>query len=143
MLEGLLTNDAEIALYLIGAYRDNETGPEHPLTISAQMLEQSGVTLTRLELNPLPADQVELLISDATGAETESIDSLAHLVYARTEGNPFFINQLLQSLYTDGIFQFDPARGMWNWKLEQVKACLLYTSPSPRDRQKSRMPSSA
>ena len=27
--------------------------------------------------------------------------------------------------------------------VESVKACLLYTSPSPRDRQKSRMPSSA
>jgi len=27
--------------------------------------------------------------------------------------------------------------------LEQLKSCLLYTSPSPRDRQKSRMPSSA
>ena len=26
---------------------------------------------------------------------------------------------------------------------QQVKSCLLYTSPSPRDRQKSRMPSSA
>ena len=26
---------------------------------------------------------------------------------------------------------------------EQIKPCLLYTSPSPRDRQKSRMPSSA
>ena len=25
----------------------------------------------------------------------------------------------------------------------QVQVCLLYTSPSPRDRQKSRMPSSA
>src|SRR5665213_3906499 len=25
----------------------------------------------------------------------------------------------------------------------QLEACLLYTSPSPRDRQKSRMPSSA
>ena len=25
----------------------------------------------------------------------------------------------------------------------RAKACLLYTSPSPRDRQKSRMPSSA
>ena len=25
----------------------------------------------------------------------------------------------------------------------KIKACLLYTSPSPRDRQKSRMPSSA
>ena len=31
-----------------------------------------------------------------------------------------------------------------NWRLAcQVKICLLYTSPSPRDRQKSRMPSSA
>ena len=27
--------------------------------------------------------------------------------------------------------------------LERLKLCLLYTSPSPRDRQKSRMPSSA
>ena len=29
------------------------------------------------------------------------------------------------------------------FKVNQAKACLLYTSPSPRDRQKSRMPSSA
>ena len=28
-------------------------------------------------------------------------------------------------------------------QLDQLSACLLYTSPSPRDRQKSRMPSSA
>ena len=27
--------------------------------------------------------------------------------------------------------------------LELAERCLLYTSPSPRDRQKSRMPSSA
>ena len=27
--------------------------------------------------------------------------------------------------------------------LKMYKGCLLYTSPSPRDRQKSRMPSSA
>ena len=28
-------------------------------------------------------------------------------------------------------------------RVEEGKSCLLYTSPSPRDRQKSRMPSSA
>ena len=31
---------------------------------------------------------------------------------------------------------------MW-LEIQQVKDCLLYTSPSPRDRQKSRMPSCA
>ena len=30
-----------------------------------------------------------------------------------------------------------------NPKIRNVHICLLYTSPSPRDRQKSRMPSSA
>ena len=30
-----------------------------------------------------------------------------------------------------------------NTAFSQVANCLLYTSPSPRDRQKSRMPSSA
>ena len=28
-------------------------------------------------------------------------------------------------------------------EIDALAACLLYTSPSPRDRQKSRMPSSA
>src|SRR5678810_1481395 len=39
----------------------------------------------------------------------------------------------------------DPIDFGHNWRIsgivEQGKLCLLYTSPSPRDRQKSRMPS--
>ena len=30
-----------------------------------------------------------------------------------------------------------------NWVIEQSNICLLYTSPSPRDKRQSRMPSSA
>ena len=33
--------------------------------------------------------------------------------------------------------------GYWAWDPVENMSCLLYTSPSPRDRQKSRMPSSA
>src|SRR5665213_315130 len=35
------------------------------------------------------------------------------------------------------------AQGVDSCGPSQLQACLLYTSPSPRDRQKSRMPSSA
>ena len=31
----------------------------------------------------------------------------------------------------------------WSMTDEDVKSCLLYTSPSPRDKRQSRMPSSA
>ena len=46
----------------------------------------------------------------------------------------------------------DPHHHFWDHRLERIPyqeyllpelVCLLYTSPSPRDRQKSRMPSSA
>ena len=37
----------------------------------------------------------------------------------------------------------DPADGLDLILAEVAKACLLYTSPSPRDRTRSRMPSTA
>ena len=41
-----------------------------------------------------------------------------------------------------GTITLEP--GLWSLSnFGQVLVCLLYTSPSPRDRQKSRMPSSA
>ena len=45
-----------------------------------------------------------------------------------------------------GVMTFEPMPVMFfNKKIEnhRINSCLLYTSPSPRDRQKSRMPSSA
>ena len=36
-----------------------------------------------------------------------------------------------------------PPTGAWRPPFQQAYACLLYTSPSPRDRTRSRMPSSA
>ena len=41
---------------------------------------------------------------------------------------------------TDNIFNVKETTGL---KRKDIFTCLLYTSPSPRDRQKSRMPSSA
>ena len=37
----------------------------------------------------------------------------------------------------------DTTSGDIELKINEYQTCLLYTSPSPRDRQKSRMPSSA
>ena len=40
-------------------------------------------------------------------------------------------------------FVKEVAESYYYWYDELAEVCLLYTSPSPRDRQKSRMPSSA
>ena len=41
------------------------------------------------------------------------------------------------------IFKHPEPDGPGFWVVTKYDDCLLYTSPSPRDRQKSRMPSSA
>src|SRR5664280_2400993 len=49
----------------------------------------------------------------------------------------------LHQLSNDLYGEFDPDGPHYWAKTQPVHRCLLYTSPSPRDRTRSRMPSSA
>ena len=52
---------------------------------------------------------------------------------------PFVVRKLINLQIGESIRDHGPS----SHKNKQGTPCLLYTSPSPRDRQKSRMPSSA
>ena len=54
----------------------------------------------------------------------------------------YFGKARLNTARTDGNIYSTPLDFPWEPE-ERTQSCLLYTSPSPRDRQKSRMPSSA
>ena len=47
------------------------------------------------------------------------------------------------ALTTNGLGLAQRAKGLAAAGLSRINVCLLYTSPSPRDRTRSRMPSSA
>ena len=47
-------------------------------------------------------------------------------------------NKHIYNVTVSSVYETEPVGNV-----EQQNFCLLYTSPSPRDRQKSRMPSSA
>ena len=54
------------------------------------------------------------------------------------------MEHLIHQLNADGVIAIGVVIELWcTNKLQLLFTCLLYTSPSPRDRQKSRMPSSA
>ena len=60
--------------------------------------------------------------------------------FNRTGGTEAEARALQKRLGTIGIFTKPNDSNTW---YVDTTICLLYTSPSPRDRQKSRMPSSA
>ena len=79
----------------------------------------------------------------------ESINGLRHFVLVNKINEQDQINFLMVSVVDVEIslrISDEELLNSGNWNegwLNLPKSCLLYTSPSPRDRQKSRMPSSA
>ena len=52
---------------------------------------------------------------------------LAAAVYEKTQGNPFFVNQFLRTLYQDGhIFMVHNHTHHWTCDLEKIKVCSIF-----------------
>ena len=122
LMEDLLTHPDVRDLLLIGAYRDNEVGPAHPLMRKLQSMQQAGAMLHNIVLAPLTRHDLEQLISDSLRCEPERISPLASLVEEKTTGNPFFVIQFISALFEEGLLTFDHIEGRWGWDLNRIHA---------------------
>ncbi|HEY0095784.1 MAG TPA: histidine kinase, partial [Archangium sp.] len=53
--------------------------------------------------------------------EEPEVGALSALVYQKTQGNPFFVNQFVSSLHARAWLWFDAEQGRWRWNLEQIR----------------------
>ncbi len=125
LLKGLMSNPDRQYFLLIGAYRDNEVNLGHPLMLTLDDIERSGTRINPIALAPLTGEAIGQLIADTLQTNPDNVQPLAELVLEKTNGNPFFVNQLLQSLYDDGKLQFNRSRREWQWQLEDIKAAQI------------------
>jgi class 3 adenylate cyclase len=103
--------EAQPRLLLIGTYRDSELDRAHPLAeILAELRKDS--TVQRLALRGLDLAGVEAFIAGAAGHELDdAARALARAVHAETEGNPFFIGEVLRHLEESRAVV--PREGRW------------------------------
>jgi len=107
-------------LFII-AYRDNEVAPFHPLSIALREIAARGGKIVNLPIKPLTQATIHDLIQDAFYGPPKQTEELAHILFRKTEGNPFFTLQLLKVFYEDELFYFDKDRSCWMAKLEAIK----------------------
>jgi predicted ATPase len=122
LLEDLLTQPDVHHLMLIGAYRDNEVDPAHPLIRKLEAIRMAGAVVHEVVLTPLPREALELLIRDALYCESEQATALASLIHEKTAGNPFFAKQLITVLVEEALLKFDYDEGQWSWDLDRIRA---------------------
>ncbi|MCB9729168.1 MAG: AAA family ATPase [Deltaproteobacteria bacterium] len=121
LLQQLILDGATAHFMLVGAYRDDEVGPSHPLAPWLGALESHGIASSTLALSPLSTTAIEGLIAATLAAPTAEIAPLAHAVSAKTQGNALFVGRFLRSLHDDGALRVDPALGRWTWDLDQIR----------------------
>ena len=121
LLEHLVTYGAP-HLMLVGAYRDNEVGPAHPLLRTLEAIRSVGLQVQEIVLAPLGHDDVEQLVSDGLHCGPERARPLARLVYEKTGGNPFFAIQFITGLSEEGLLAFDPVAPGWQWDMDRIRA---------------------
>ncbi|MFP2924555.1 AAA family ATPase [Pyxidicoccus sp. 3LG] len=122
LIQSLLRDGAMQHLLLIGAYRNNELHGAHPLALLLEELRKGPARVSEIALSPLGLADVTGLLSDLVDrAPDAQVGGLAELVFQKTEGNPFFVNQFLSSLYERKLLTFDPAAGQWRWNLEHIR----------------------
>ena len=108
-------------LLLVGAYRDNEVDATHPLMMILEEIKKESKGFSSIHLQNLVKQDLNTLISETLVCQPNSSQPLTDLVYAKTQGNAFFTNEFLKSLYTEGLLKFDRQKRKWQWNLAQIQ----------------------
>ncbi|MEG3861569.1 trifunctional serine/threonine-protein kinase/ATP-binding protein/sensor histidine kinase [Microcoleus sp. herbarium12] len=106
LIQLLVTDLTTQCLLIIGAYRKQEVDINHPLILTAEAIKKAGGSVSEIALSPLDINSVNQLVADTLNCEPEQSLTLAELLFQKTAGNPFFLTQLLKTLYSQKLLQF-------------------------------------
>jgi diguanylate cyclase (GGDEF)-like protein len=115
-----MTAQDEKYILILGAYRDNEVNAIHPLVTMLHDIQEAGAVVHTLKLLPLELEKVNALVCDTMQCPAQRSLPLAQLCFAKTAGNPFFLNQFFQAVHEEGLVVFDSDHGRWEWDIEQI-----------------------
>ena len=122
LLEVLLTDRGPVPLLMLGAWRENEITPDHPVRSLLRKLDDAEVAAPILQLPPLDRHHVERIVADGLGEDDEQACTLGRVTHNKTGGNPFFVRQFLEALHRDGALAYDRASNTWVWSRDAVAA---------------------
>jgi class 3 adenylate cyclase len=115
LLRHVIRSSRRMRLLIIGTYRDTELGETHPLVeLRADLRPQAGVE--RFTLSGLDRAGVAALMEQSAGHDLDEDDlALARAIWAETEGNPFFVREVLRHLADVGAVE--NREGRWATRL--------------------------
>lgn len=120
LLHSLLIDPDLQHLMIVGAYRDQDWNNNELLFHEFLQGEHNGYSLRQLHLEPLELSHVQSIVSDALSCDYAKCFPLAHALYVKTIGNPFYLKQLLHEAREDRLLRYIDDTGEWEWDLGKL-----------------------
>ncbi len=111
LLHFVARQSSEQHIAVVGTYNEAELEANPTLRATEQSLLAVGAA-TRLQLEPLGADALHVMIRDHFRADDASARALTRRLFERTRGNPYFTEELLKALVTSGALR--QRDGVWS-----------------------------
>lgn len=125
LIRTLMAASLPHTLLIIGAYRDNEVSPGHPLTLAVSSMQESGIAIHNVTLTPLVFADLRQLVADTLRRQPDEVEELSRLIEEKTGGNPFFVSQMLKDLHARALFRLDSESGGWFWDMADIRTIGL------------------
>jgi len=122
LVEDLVGQRETHHLLLIGAFRDNEVGPSHPLVLTLNALRRTGTRVNEIMLAALELNDLGRFVASALHCDEQRARPLARLIAEKTGGNPFFVIHFLTELEAEALLSFDAGIGAWTWDIARIAA---------------------
>lgn len=116
LLQFLAKEFGDSRLLVLGTYRDVEVGRQHPLEKTLAELAR-GERTDRVLLRGLDEDDVARFLELSAGRTPPA--QLVEAVYRETEGNPFFVHEVVRLLQSDGRLDDPEAVASWSVEIPQ------------------------
>ncbi|WP_339386742.1 AAA family ATPase [Calothrix rhizosoleniae] len=118
----LLINSSDIKhLLMIGTYRNYEVNNANSFINILAKTQNKKARLNIINLSPLNKKYIKQLLIDIYKCNSETSYLLAEILYKKTNGNPFFLIQLLKTIYHSKLVIFDYHHRVWQWDIDKIQ----------------------
>ncbi len=117
LISRIMSDFSEGYLLLVAAYRETDVDETHPLN---RLMTDCSDRISRVSLDPLNTGNIVEYIYYLTNNKKSEVMDLAEVLYNKTNGNPFFLVNLLRAIYDSQYLHYVSPEG-WKWELNSIR----------------------
>lgn len=124
LIDSILRDKTIHHLMIIGSFRRQELTLNQPLQLMITQLKESDVMINDLILSPLSINETQSLLLDIFNQNINQAIELTQLLFKKTDGNPFFIHELLKNLYQKNLIYYDKKNQSWASDIYKIQVII-------------------